>query len=93
MLIALPPVDPGEPSREIETGRAAVGRRVSVVKLTPAGKRLVRDMLRTPFEDGEGVDARPHAREQDSLGRICRKVREDGVVQFVREIRMEEPED
>ena len=33
------------------------------------------------------------AREQNSLGRICRKVREDGLVQFVREIRMEDPEE
>ena len=33
------------------------------------------------------------AREQDSLGWICRKVREDGLVQFVREIRMQEPEE
>ena len=67
--------------------------RVGVVKLTPAGKKLVRDMLPSHSKMVKALMRVLTAREQNSLGRICRKVREDDVVQFVREIRMEDPEE
>jgi MarR family transcriptional regulator, 2-MHQ and catechol-resistance regulon repressor len=94
MLIALPPVDPtGSHLAKSKRSERRVGVRVCVVKLTPAGKRLVRDMLPRHSKMVKALMRVLTAREQNSLGRICRKVREDGLVQFVREIRMQEPEE
>jgi len=94
MLIALPPVDPtGSHLAKSKRNERRVGVRVGVVKLTPAGKRLVRDMLPRHSKMVKALMRVLTAREQNSLGRICRKVREDGLVQFVREIRMQEPEE
>ncbi len=94
MLIALPPVDPtGSHLAKSKRNERRVGVRVGMVKLTPAGKRLVRDMLPRHSKMVKALMRVLTAREQNSLGRICRKVREDGLVQFVREIRMEDPEE
>jgi len=94
LLIALPPVDPeGKHLAKSKRNERRRGVRVNVVKLTPAGKRLVRQVLPSHSKMVKALMRVLTAREKDSLGRICRKVREDGLVQFVREIRMEEPEE
>jgi len=93
-LIALPPVDPaGSHLAKSKRGERRLGVRVSVVRLTPAGKKLVRNMLPSHSKVVKALMRVLNAREQNSLSRICRKLREGDVVKFVREIRMEEPED
>ena len=92
--IALPPADPeGKHLAKSKRTERRLGRRVSVVKLTRAGKKFVKTMLRSHSKLVKALMRVLSAREQDSLGRICRKLREGDVVKFVREIRMEEIEE
>jgi len=94
VLVAMPPVDPaGTHLAKSMRNERRVGVRVGLVKLTPAGKRLLRDMLPSHSKMVKALMRVLTAREQKLLGRICRKLREDGLVPFVREIRMEEPEE
>jgi MarR family transcriptional regulator, 2-MHQ and catechol-resistance regulon repressor len=91
--IALPPVDPtGSHLAKSKRGERRLGVRVSVVKLTPAGKKLVRDMLPSHSKVVKALMRVLSAREQNSLRRICRKLREGDVLKFVSEIRMAEIE-
>ena len=94
LLIRLPPADPtGSHLPKSKRGEPRRGMRTSVVKLTPAGKQFVRDMLRSHTKLVKALMHVLTMREQNSLGRICRKLRENDVLKFVQEIRMEEVED
>lgn len=65
------------------------GRRMRVVGLTRLGKKFLRDVLPTHAKWVRVLDAR----EQDTLSRICRKLREGDIVKFVSELRTEEEEE
>ncbi len=92
--IALPPADPeGKHVAKSKRGERRLGRRVSVVKLTREGKTFAKGMLRNHSKLVKALMRVLTAREQESLRRICRKLREGDVLKFVQEIRMEEPEE
>ncbi len=69
------------------------GRRVLVVGLTKSGKKFFRNVLPRHSKLVKAFMRTLNGTEQESLARLCRKLREGDIVKFVREIRMEEPED
>lgn len=89
-IVTLPPVgfEQSHPpaAKEAEPRN---GRRVQVVGLTAAGKRFLPDVLPTHAKWVKSLLRVLDVREQDTLSRICRKLREGDVVKFVRGITME----
>jgi MarR family transcriptional regulator, 2-MHQ and catechol-resistance regulon repressor len=69
------------------------GRRIAVVGLTGSGKRFIGGVLTRYSKIVKAIMQGIGTREQESLSRICRKLREGDVLKFVREIRMEREED
>jgi MarR family transcriptional regulator, 2-MHQ and catechol-resistance regulon repressor len=68
------------------------GRRLTVVGMTAEGKRFVRRMLPRHSKYVHALMRALDAREQDSLFRICRKLRTGNPVRFFAEITHEEAE-
>jgi DNA-binding MarR family transcriptional regulator len=66
------------------------GRRMTVVGLTAEGKRFMRRMLPRHMKYVRALLGALDAREQDSLFRICRKLRTGNPVRFFAEIRRED---
>lgn len=72
--------------------RAGVGRRIIKIHLTQAGKRMIEfvfpkhaKVVKSQFRALEG-------REQSTLSRLCRKLREGDIIKFFKEIVMERDE-
>jgi MarR family transcriptional regulator, 2-MHQ and catechol-resistance regulon repressor len=90
-VVRLPPVEWKRAhlakSRRNEERR---GRRLTVVGLTPEGKRFVRRMLPRHSKYVHALMWALDAREQDSLFRICRKLRMGNPVRFFAEITHED---
>jgi len=66
------------------------GRRVSVVGLTRRGKKFFGDVLPTHSKLVKAFLRVLNGTEQESLARMCRKLREGDVMRFVKELTMEE---
>jgi DNA-binding MarR family transcriptional regulator len=69
------------------------GPRVSVVGLTKAGKRFVGRVLPRHVKVIKALMRALEGREQESLSKMCRKLREGDVVKFVSEMMHEDVED
>lgn len=69
------------------------GRRITVVGLTASGKKFIGGVLTRYSKIMKRIMGGMDPREQESLSRICRKLREGDVVKFVREIRMQDEEE
>ena len=64
------------------------GQRICVIGLTKAGKKFMGNLLPSHSKLVRALMCALRAREQESLVRICEKLRERDVLKFVREIRM-----
>jgi hypothetical protein len=64
-----------------------------VVDLTKAGKKFMKSAVPRYSKLVKAFMLALHAREQESLVRICEKLREGDVVKLVREITMEDGEE
>jgi len=71
-------------------GEDREGRRASMVSLTKLGEKFVGNVLPRHSKLVKSLMRAIDAREQETLSRICRKLREGDVLKFVREIRMED---
>ena len=69
------------------------GRRIAVVGLTKTGQRFMKDVLPRHLQLITAHLRALKIREQDSLVRICEKLRQGDILKFVNEIRMEEASD
>ncbi len=69
-----------------------VGRRASLVSLTKSGEKFIGNVLPRHSKLVKSLMRVLDAREQDTLSRICRKLRAGDVLKFMREIRMEDEE-
>ncbi len=65
------------------------GRRMNVVGLTKPGKKFFGNVLPSHSKVVKAFMRALTATEQDSLARLCRKLREGDVMKFVKEITME----
>ena len=68
------------------------GRRLIVVGLTRPGKKFMRSLLPNHSKLVKSLMRVLNAKEQDSLFRICRKLREGDVMKFVHEVTHREDE-
>jgi DNA-binding MarR family transcriptional regulator len=94
MIVVLPPLE-FERSylAKSEGDKPRNGRRIGVIGLTKTGKTFMRRAVRRYAKLVKAFMLALYAREQESLVRICEKLREGDVVKLVREIRMEDLED
>jgi MarR family transcriptional regulator, 2-MHQ and catechol-resistance regulon repressor len=94
MMVALPSVE-FEKSHwpKPKRGEKREGRQVSVVGLTASGKKFIREVLPRHSKLVKSLFRALDSREQISLSRMCRKLREGDVVKFYREITHEDEED
>jgi MarR family transcriptional regulator, 2-MHQ and catechol-resistance regulon repressor len=66
------------------------GRRIAVVSLTKTGKKFMKDVFPRHSKLVKSLLRAIHIREQDSLARICLKLRKGDILKFMHEIRMED---
>lgn len=92
-VVTLPPVEferahLADSMRDVERR----GRRLTVVGLTRPGKKFMRNLLPNHAKLVKSLMRVLNAKEQDSLFRICRKLRVGDVLKFVHEITHREDE-
>ena len=68
------------------------GRRIAVVALTKTGKKFMKDVVPRHSKLVKALLRVLHIREQDTLVRICLKLRQGDILKFVHEIRMQDDE-
>jgi len=68
------------------------GRRIAVIGLTKSGKRFMKDVLPRHLKLIKAHLRVLHTREQDSLARLCLKLRQGDTLKFLHEIRTEDLE-
>jgi hypothetical protein len=73
--------------REVPERRAAAGTTICVIGLTKLGKKFMGNLLPNHSKLVKALLRVLHAREQESLVRICEKLREGDVLKFVTELR------
>ena len=71
---------------KVQRGKQRLGREVAVMSLTPEGERFVGTVLPKHAKMVKSLMRALDAREQDSLGQLCAKLREGDVVKFISEI-------
>ncbi|MGD1211817.1 MAG: hypothetical protein ABR973_10740 [Candidatus Acidiferrales bacterium] len=93
-VVTLPPVKIKE-SRlpRARRGRLRTGRRIGIVRLTPLGEKLIGSVLPRQAKVVKALMRALHGREQLTLSRLCRKLREGDVLKFVSEITHEDVEE
>ncbi|MBZ5694078.1 MAG: MarR family transcriptional regulator [Acidobacteriia bacterium] len=94
VIVALPPV-PFEESHRAKSrrGEKRKGKRRGVVGLTKSGKKFFREVLPRHSKLVKSLFRALSGREQMTLSRLCRKLREGDIVKFFREIRMQDEEE
>jgi len=94
MIATLPPVEFKESHLpKSERGKPREGRRVAVVGLTRLGKKVIGNVFPRHAKLVKALMRVLDGREQESLSRLCRKLREGDVVKFYTEITHEDAED
>lgn len=74
-------------------GKPRIGRRVGVVSLTPLGERLVGKVLPSQAKLVKSHMRVLSYRQQETLGRLCRKLREGDIVKFISEVTHKDAEE
>jgi len=86
-IVKLPPVEfqrAHVPASKRDEAREGI--RTSVVGLTKTGKRFIADVLPTHTKMMKALMRALNAREQDSLSRLCRKLRAGNPVRYFAEL-------
>jgi len=93
-IVTLPPVEFAD-SHKAKSGRweRRRGKLIGVAGLTAAGKNFIRDVLPRHTKLVKSLFRVLDSREQMSMIRMCRKLREGDPVKFFREIRLVDEED
>jgi DNA-binding MarR family transcriptional regulator len=94
MIVTLPPVEFEESHLpKAERGKRREGRRVAVLGLSRLGKKFIGNLLPKHGKLVKALTRVLDGREQESLSRLCRKLREGDVVKFYSEITHEDQEE
>ncbi len=94
VIVVLPPAEFKQAHLpNSQKGEQREGRRISVVGLTKPGKKLMGDVLPRHSKVVRAFMRALTLREQNTLSRLCRKLREGDIVKFVSEITHEDVED
>ena len=74
-------------------GKNWQGRRISLVTITPAGKKLIGGVIQKHKKVVKAWMRALDAREQVTLARLCWKLRRGDIVKFVKDIRTMHPDE
>jgi DNA-binding MarR family transcriptional regulator len=88
-VVTLPPAafEASHKAKAEKNGKRS-GRRIGAMMLTPSGKRFIRDVLPSHSKFVKALMRTLSSKEQMSVSRLCRKLRANDAVKFLREIRM-----
>ena len=90
-VVALPPVEPRRAHlAKSRNDERREGRRITAVGLTKSGKKFIGNVLPSHSKVVKALMRALDGREQETLGRLCRKLRAGDVVKFVSEIMHED---
>jgi DNA-binding MarR family transcriptional regulator len=78
---------------KVRRGTPRRGPKVRVVSLTREGRKLIATVLPRQAKLVKSMMRALDLREQDTLGRLCRKLREGDIVKFFQEIRMQDADE
>ena len=78
---------------KVRRGTPRRGPKVRVVSLTREGRKLIATVLPRQAKLVKSMMRALDLREQDTLGRLCRKLREGDMVKFFQEIRMQDADE
>jgi MarR family transcriptional regulator, 2-MHQ and catechol-resistance regulon repressor len=93
-IVKLPPVDFERSHMPVSTrDERREGKRVSVAGLTKSGKKFMQNILPNHSKLVHALMRALNATEQDSLSRLCRKLRAGDILKFVHELTHEDVED
>lgn len=89
VVVTLPPA-PLEASHKAKAQKNGKrkGRRTGAMMLTPSGKRFIEDVLPSHSKFVKAQMRTLNSREQLSMSRMCRRLRDNDRMKFLREIRM-----
>jgi DNA-binding MarR family transcriptional regulator len=89
-----PPVEiQGSRLPKAKRDQPRMGRRASRVRLTPLGEKFIGEALPSHAKGVKALMRSLAGREQDSLSRICGKLREGDILKFTSELTHEEVEE
>jgi MarR family 2-MHQ and catechol resistance regulon transcriptional repressor len=71
-------------------GKPRPGRQIAMISLTPAGEKFMENFLPKHAKMVKSFMRALEGRDQEALGRLCRKLREGDVVKFCSEIRRDD---
>jgi DNA-binding MarR family transcriptional regulator len=92
-IVALPPVELERAHlAKFRRGERRQGRRIRAIGLTKSGKRFIGNVLPSHSKVVKAMMRALDGREQETLGRLCRKLRAGDVLKFVSEITHEDGE-
>jgi DNA-binding MarR family transcriptional regulator len=93
-VLALPPAEIKETRLPKSLrGKKRKGRKVALIRLTPLGDEFIRDVFPKHAKVVKSLMRALDAREQQSLSRICRKLREGDPIKFLREMVFEDEDE
>ena len=78
---------------KVRRGKPRRGPKVRVVSLTRDGRKLIATVLPRQAKMVKAMMRALDLREQDTLGRLCRKLREGDIVKYFQEIRMQDADE
>ncbi|HEX4073758.1 MAG TPA: MarR family transcriptional regulator [Candidatus Acidoferrales bacterium] len=88
-VVALPPVEPERAHlAKSRRGERREGRRIRAIGLTKSGKKFIGNVLPSHSKVVKAMMRALDGREQETLSRLCRKLREGDASRFLREMRM-----
>ena len=78
---------------KVKRGKPREGRRVGMVSLTPLGKKFIGNVLPNHAKVIKALMRALDGREQESLSRLCAKLREGDILKFASEMTHEDAEE
>ncbi len=89
MVVAVPPVEWGRAHlAKSRDNKPRTGRRIWAIGLTKSGKKFIGNVLPRHSKVVKALMRALDGREQETMSRLCRKLRAGDAAKFLREIRM-----
>ena len=93
-IVAVPPVELERAHlAKSRDGKPRTGRRIRAIGLTKSGKKFIGTVLPRHSKVVKALMRALDGREQETMSRLCRKLRAGDIVKFVSEITHEDVED
>jgi hypothetical protein len=93
MMVALPAVEFGRAHVAKSEAKGRKGPQVGAVALTRSGKKMIGNVLPRHAKVVKALMVVLDAREQESISKVCRKLRRGDAMKFLTEMSFEEVEE